>query len=161
MVTVPPRHYCTVANPVSRDAEGSVLLDVTGQVRLRHADLEIRLAQDPFPLYPGEVLEKVSDPLYLSCHLLLGLHTAFRREDKLGPCEGVGGNVSWFLPRVEWIHCSSTDLPQAPAYSSHAYNRLTHPSFESCRPVSPPNQPGSGARSKLPASQALSDLCQA
>lgn len=60
MVTVPPRHYCTVANPVSRDAQGSVLLDVTGQVRLRHADLEIRLAQDPFPLYPGEVLEKVS-----------------------------------------------------------------------------------------------------
>ncbi|KAI2577986.1 MVP isoform 8, partial [Pan troglodytes] len=58
MVTVPPRHYCTVANPVSRDAQGLVLFDVTGQVRLRHADLEIRLAQDPFPLYPGEVLEK-------------------------------------------------------------------------------------------------------
>uniref|UniRef100_G1PLJ8 Major vault protein n=1 Tax=Myotis lucifugus TaxID=59463 RepID=G1PLJ8_MYOLU len=67
MVTVPPRHYCTVANPVSRDAQGSVLLDVTGQVRLRHADLEIRLAQDPFPLYPGEVLEK--NQLYLSLKL--------------------------------------------------------------------------------------------
>ncbi|KAM7147385.1 major vault protein isoform 1-T2 [Molossus nigricans] len=63
MVTVPPRHYCTVANPVSRDAQGSVLLDVTGQVRLRHADLEIRLAQEPFPLYPGEVLEKDITPL--------------------------------------------------------------------------------------------------
>ncbi|XP_016074079.1 PREDICTED: major vault protein [Miniopterus natalensis] len=63
MVTVPPRHYCTVANPVTRDAEGSVLFDVTGQVRLRHADLEIRLAQDPFPLYPGEVLEKDITPL--------------------------------------------------------------------------------------------------
>lgn len=59
MVTVPPHHYCTVANPVSRDAQGCVLFDITGQVRLRHADLEIRLAQDPFPLYPGEVLEKV------------------------------------------------------------------------------------------------------
>ncbi|KAM8777726.1 major vault protein isoform 1-T1 [Rhynchonycteris naso] len=63
MVTVPPRHYCTVANPVSRDAQGSVQLDVTGQVRLRHADLEIRLAQDPFPLYPGEILEKDITPL--------------------------------------------------------------------------------------------------
>ncbi|XP_021575061.1 major vault protein isoform X3 [Carlito syrichta] len=63
MVTVPPRHYCTVANPVSRDAQGSVLFDVTGQVRLRHADLEIRLAQDPFPLYPGEMLEKDITPL--------------------------------------------------------------------------------------------------
>lgn len=59
MVTVPPRHYCIVTNPVSRDAQSSVLFDVTGQVRLRHADQEIRLAQDPFPLYPGEVLEKV------------------------------------------------------------------------------------------------------
>jgi major vault protein len=59
MVTVPPRHYCTVVNPVCRDAQGAVLFDITGQVRLRHADQEIRLAQDPFPLYPGEVLEKV------------------------------------------------------------------------------------------------------
>ncbi|KAK7799399.1 hypothetical protein U0070_006107 [Myodes glareolus] len=58
MVTVPPRHYCIVANPVSRDAQNLVLFDTTGQVRLRHADQEIRLAQDPFPLYPGEVLEK-------------------------------------------------------------------------------------------------------
>ncbi|XP_004479408.1 major vault protein [Dasypus novemcinctus] len=63
MVTVPPRHYCTVANPVSRDAQGAVQFDATGQVRLRHADLEIRLAQDPFPLYPGEVLEKGITPL--------------------------------------------------------------------------------------------------
>lgn len=63
MVTVPPRHYCMVANPVARDAQGTVLFDVTGQVRLRHADLEIRLAQDPFPLFPGEVLEKDITPL--------------------------------------------------------------------------------------------------
>ncbi|XP_023565604.1 major vault protein [Octodon degus] len=63
MVTVPPRHYCVVANPVCRDGQGSVLLDVTGQVRLRHGDQEIRLAQDPFPLYPGESLKEPSTPL--------------------------------------------------------------------------------------------------
>ncbi|XP_028908172.1 major vault protein [Ornithorhynchus anatinus] len=64
MVTVPPRHYCMVANPVARDAEGSVLFsEATGQVRLRHADLEIRLAQDPFPLYPGEELKQDITPL--------------------------------------------------------------------------------------------------
>lgn len=96
MVTVPPRHYCTVANPVSRDAQGSVLFDVTGQVRLRHADLEIRLAQDPFPLYPGEVLEKVSalpppNPLYLSC-----CHTAFRWEHKWAPWEGMAASAPGF-----------------------------------------------------------------
>ena len=83
MVTVPPRHYCIVANPVSRDAQNLVLFDTTGQVRLRHADQEIRLAQDPFPLYPGEVLEKVFGFPTLSqtlsaLPLLLGLLIAFR-----------------------------------------------------------------------------------
>ena len=29
------------------------------QIKLRHADQEIRLAQDPFPLYPGEILKQV------------------------------------------------------------------------------------------------------
>lgn len=28
-------------------------------MKLRHADQEIRLAQDPFPLYPGETLKQV------------------------------------------------------------------------------------------------------
>ena len=29
------------------------------QIKLRHADQEIRLAQDPFPLYPDEILKQV------------------------------------------------------------------------------------------------------
>ncbi len=33
------------------------------QIRLAHADLEIRLAQDPFPLFPGEVLKTTPSPL--------------------------------------------------------------------------------------------------
>ncbi len=33
------------------------------QVKLRHADQEIRLAQDPFPLYSGEILKQVVTPL--------------------------------------------------------------------------------------------------
>ncbi len=32
-------------------------------MKLRHADQEIRLAQDPFPLYPGEILKQVVAPL--------------------------------------------------------------------------------------------------
>lgn len=59
MVMVPPRHYCIILNPVVQDADGEVQFDAVGQVRLRHADLEIRLAQDPFPLYPGEQLQQV------------------------------------------------------------------------------------------------------
>lgn len=85
MVTVPPRHYCIVANPVSRDAQSSVLFDITGQVRLRHADQEIRLAQEPFPLYPGEVLEKDITPLQVVLpNTALHLKALLDFEDKNG-----------------------------------------------------------------------------
>ncbi|XP_069727917.1 major vault protein [Phaenicophaeus curvirostris] len=63
MVMVPPRHYCVVLNPVARGPTGAVLVDGAGQARLRHADLEIRLAQDPFPLYPGEEIQQGVTPL--------------------------------------------------------------------------------------------------
>ncbi|KAK7167486.1 hypothetical protein R3I94_001778 [Phoxinus phoxinus] len=65
MIMVPPRHYCVVLNPVSRDDEGRVQFDVSGQAKLRHADLEIRLTQDPFPLYPGEEVQKDVTPLQI------------------------------------------------------------------------------------------------
>ncbi|HBE33736.1 MAG TPA: colicin uptake protein [Cyanobacteria bacterium UBA11368] len=56
MIIVPPRHYCLVANPVLRDEKNQPISDAHGQVRLRYGDEEIRFAQDPFPLYPGEEL---------------------------------------------------------------------------------------------------------
>ncbi|MEQ2190601.1 hypothetical protein XENOCAPTIV_001564 [Xenoophorus captivus] len=59
MIMVPPRHYCVVSNPVARDDDNEALFDQSGQAKLRHADLEIRLTQDPFPLYPGEEIQKV------------------------------------------------------------------------------------------------------
>ncbi|CAM9147357.1 unnamed protein product, partial [Lampetra planeri] len=62
MVRVPPRHYCVVENPVSRCYSNPVL-DASGQAKLRHADREIRLCQDPFPLYPGEELQLAVSPL--------------------------------------------------------------------------------------------------
>ncbi|MGK7925861.1 MAG: colicin uptake protein [Spirulina sp.] len=54
MIIVPPRHYCLVANPVMRDGEGEPIADNYGQIRLHYGDEEVRFAQDPFPLYPGE-----------------------------------------------------------------------------------------------------------
>ncbi|XP_039272615.2 major vault protein-like [Styela clava] len=57
MITIPPRHYCTIENPVVRNKEGEVQYDQSGQAKLSYADREIRLAQDPFPLYPGEILK--------------------------------------------------------------------------------------------------------
>ena len=59
MITVPPRQYCIIENPALRDKDNRVVLDKSGQVKLLHADQEIRLARDPFPLYPGEVLKQV------------------------------------------------------------------------------------------------------
>merc|ERR1712170_255670 len=59
MIIIPPAHYCTIANPSLRNAEGEVLKDAIGQVKLDHAETEIRLQQDPFPLYPGEIASPV------------------------------------------------------------------------------------------------------
>lgn len=44
MITVPPRHYCVVENPVAKSEDGSVIME-NGQAKLLHADQEIRLAQ--------------------------------------------------------------------------------------------------------------------
>ncbi len=55
-IVVPPRHYCIVANPVMVDENGAPLTDPRGQIKLRYGDQEIRLSQEPFPLYPGEEL---------------------------------------------------------------------------------------------------------
>jgi len=58
---IPPRHYCIISNPVERDEKGTLVLEKSGQVKLRHGDEEIRFEQDPFVLYPGEkVFGKVS-----------------------------------------------------------------------------------------------------
>lgn len=65
MTMVPPRHYCIVLNPVARDDNGQVQFDQSGQAKLRHADQEIRLTQDPFPLYPGEELQQDVTPLQI------------------------------------------------------------------------------------------------
>lgn len=44
MITIPPRHYCIIENPVMRDPkEGKVIVDEYGQIRLRHADQVMNL----------------------------------------------------------------------------------------------------------------------
>lgn len=63
MITIPPRHYCVIENPVVKDKDSRVVFDENGQVKLSFADLEIRFSRDPFPLYPGEVLKQTVTPL--------------------------------------------------------------------------------------------------
>lgn len=40
-----------------------MVLDSNGQAKLLHSDVDIRFAQEPFPLYPGEVLKQDVTPL--------------------------------------------------------------------------------------------------
>ncbi|GAM26593.1 hypothetical protein SAMD00019534_097680, partial [Acytostelium subglobosum LB1] len=58
MHVIPKLHYCIVENPVIKDPKTGVQeMDKHGQARLRHGQREIRFEQnDPFPLYPGEVM---------------------------------------------------------------------------------------------------------
>ncbi|XP_077995303.1 major vault protein-like [Glandiceps talaboti] len=85
MITVPPRHYCIVENPAVRGEDSNVVLDKSGQVKLAHADQEIRLAQEPFPLYPGEVLKQVVSPLkVVTANTALRLRAILDFEDPSG-----------------------------------------------------------------------------
>lgn len=63
MITIPPRNYCVIENPVLKDKESKVVYDSCGEAKLVFADLEIRFSQDPFPLYPGEILKQAITPL--------------------------------------------------------------------------------------------------
>lgn len=63
MVTVPPRHFCKIGNPVIRDKGGNPVIDELGQVRVKFGDEEIRFNQDPFPLFPNETLKEKPQPL--------------------------------------------------------------------------------------------------
>ncbi|XP_078484853.1 major vault protein isoform X1 [Ciona intestinalis] len=83
MITIPPRHYCVIQNPVAKNADDQIQLDPSGQAKLNHADQEIRLAQDPFPLYPGEVLKTAVTPLRV-----VTANTALRLRAELDFDEG-------------------------------------------------------------------------
>jgi len=106
MVIVPPRHYCVVMNPVVRDENGAVSLDEMGQVRLDHAEEEIRLQQDPFPLYPGESL-KTAVSLLKVVHALTALRLSVTRDYTDGDREMRAGDEILFegpgtyVPRKE------------------------------------------------------------
>jgi len=64
MITIPPRRWVRVANPVVRENGEPCFVD--GQAKLAFGRSEIRLHEDwpkPFPLYPGEQLAAQVTPL--------------------------------------------------------------------------------------------------
>lgn len=80
-------------------------------MKLRHADQEVRLAQDPFPLYPGEVLKQVVTQLkVVHANTALRLRAVLDCEEEDGTkrvagdewlFEGPGGSGDTVEKRVE------------------------------------------------------------
>ncbi|XP_078599454.1 major vault protein-like isoform X7 [Branchiostoma floridae x Branchiostoma japonicum] len=109
MITVPPRHYCVVENPVVRGEDGAPVYDTSGQVKLVHADLEIRLAQDPFPLFPGETLKQnVTALKVVSADTALRLRAVLDLEDQTGQKRVAGDEWLFegpgtYIPRKEVV----------------------------------------------------------
>jgi len=106
MITIPPRHYCIVENPVLLDGENKVVFDNNGQAKLKHADLDIRLAQDPFPLYPGEVLQKPKTALtvvHVNAALRLRAILDFTEDDqqRIAGDEWLFEGPGTYIPRKE------------------------------------------------------------
>src|SRR3989338_3616570 len=54
MLMIPPRQYVVIENPVVRNAQRQPTRDKNGNYQLLQSETEIRLTQEPFPLYPGE-----------------------------------------------------------------------------------------------------------
>lgn len=60
MISIPPRCYAIIANPIIKNDDGTIREDKHGQAMIRHGDLEIRFHEDypdPFPLFPREELQ--------------------------------------------------------------------------------------------------------
>jgi major vault protein len=53
---IPRENYAVVENPVARNSRGEIIITATGQARTRIGEKEVRFFQDPFPLYPQEVM---------------------------------------------------------------------------------------------------------
>ncbi|KAH3757025.1 major vault protein [Pelomyxa schiedti] len=107
MITVPPRNYCKISNPVEKDKKGNTLLDQFGMPKIRHGDEEIRFAQDPFPLFPGESLKEKPTPLVVvQANQALRIRAVRDFEDKEGHKRTSGDEwlfkgPSTYTPRVE------------------------------------------------------------
>jgi major vault protein len=105
MIMIPPRHYAIIDNPtVKNPATKKPELDQYGQVRLRHGDQEIRFSQEPFPLYPGEVLSGKPTPLQVvQANHALRLRGIRDFEEVIGDPASKDAKVIKRLAGDEWL----------------------------------------------------------
>lgn len=106
MITIPPRHYCIIENPVVKGEDEKPVVDANGQIKLLHADQDVRLTQDPFPLYPGEVIKEDVTPLKIvMANSALRLRAVLDIEDKdekrVAGDEWLFEGPGTFIPRKE------------------------------------------------------------
>lgn len=110
-ISVPPRHYALIECPVLRDAKsGDLVRDKHGQVRTALGEKEIRFEQEPFPLYPNEVLREVKALMVLESTQSIVLRAArdFSEKDQSGASVSRNAGDEWlfrgpgtYVPRVE------------------------------------------------------------
>ncbi|CAF0872633.1 unnamed protein product [Rotaria sordida] len=85
MITLPPRHYCVIENPVVKNEDDQTQFDKNGQAKLSYGSLDVRLEKDykePFPLYPGEVLKQTATLLkYVAANSALRLKGVLDFDD--------------------------------------------------------------------------------
>eukprot|EP01090_Pellita_catalonica_P011093 TRINITY_DN22585_c0_g1_i1.p1 TRINITY_DN22585_c0_g1~~TRINITY_DN22585_c0_g1_i1.p1 ORF type:complete len:461 (-),score=55.14 TRINITY_DN22585_c0_g1_i1:91-1347(-) len=116
MILIPPRYYGLISNPVVREEDGTLVRDKNGQVKLRHADAEIRFAQEPFPLYPGEKLKSVVPMKIIDEHQALRGRSLRDFFDTCPPVIGEGSSSYAGKQRTagdEWlIYGPRTYIPQ-------------------------------------------------
>jgi len=105
MIIIPPGQYVIVDNPVCKDKKGDIILDKYGQAKLNHGDQEVRLEQDPFPLYPGEKISGRIQPLQVVAPIeALRLQAVRDFSDK---------NGKPFVAGQEWLFLGpGTYIPQ-------------------------------------------------
>ena len=110
MVILNPFTYVEVKNPVMREANGDLVFDKYGQVKLRHGDSEIRTSMDysePFPLYPGESVAEMDKIITIprdSAARLECLRDFFDEEAKIARKAGDEWLIygpALYIPRIE------------------------------------------------------------
>jgi major vault protein len=106
MIMIPPRHYCIISNPIGLDEEGNPIFGANGQVKLRHGDEEIRFAQDPFPLYPGERMTGKPSPLQVvqsdqGLKLRCIRNFVDKEEERQAGDEWIFRGPATYIPRIE------------------------------------------------------------
>lgn len=81
------------------DEKGELVLEKSGQVKLRHGDEEIRFTQDPFVLYPGEKVFGKVYPLQVVAPNT-ALHLRALRDVKI---VGADGKAVQYRAGDEWL----------------------------------------------------------